>query len=65
MKAGPQRQCRQTAKLVKRAQRVMRDSRELLEQREVQLRQPEQFLQSAANREIRGRMGIERADANS
>ena len=41
------------AMLVKRAERVMRDSRKLLEQRE-------QFLQSAAHRKIRGRMGIER-----
>jgi len=33
--------------LIERAQRVMRESRRLLEQREVQLKQLEQLLQSA------------------
>ena len=33
--------------LIERAQRVMRESRKLLEQREVQLKQLEQLLQSA------------------
>ena len=60
MKGQLQRLRRETAKALERAQRVMRDTRELLEQREVQLKQVEQFLQSAAHREIRGRMEIER-----
>jgi len=39
MKAGPQSRCRQTATLVEKAQRVMRESRKLLEEREAQLKQ--------------------------
>jgi hypothetical protein len=44
MKAGPQSRRRQTATLVEQAQRVMRESRKLLEQRQAQLKQREQFL---------------------
>ena len=42
--------------LVERAQRVMRESRKLLEQREVQLKQQEQFLEQHATiaREVLG-----------
>jgi hypothetical protein len=53
MKARPQRQ-RQTAMLVKRAERVTREARKLLEQRELQLKQLELLLQSGAHKEIRG-----------
>jgi len=49
MKAGPQRQWRETAALIDRAQRVLRDSRNLLEQREAQLKQLEQFLEQNPN----------------
>jgi len=55
MKAQLQRQRRQTAMLVERAQSVMRESRRLLEQREMQLKQVEHFLLSAVHREIGGR----------
>jgi hypothetical protein len=48
MKAGPQRQRRQTAMLIEQAQRAMRESRKLLEQREAQLKQQEQFLEQHA-----------------
>jgi hypothetical protein len=48
MKARPQRQRRETAMLVERAQRLMCESRKLLEQREAQLRQQEQFLEQHA-----------------
>jgi hypothetical protein len=37
-------QGRETATLIERVRRVLREPRELLEQREVQLKQPEQFL---------------------
>jgi hypothetical protein len=43
--------------LIERAQHVMRESRRLLEQREMQLKQLEHFLLSAVHREIRGRKG--------
>jgi hypothetical protein len=57
MKAQPQRPRPQTAILIKRAQRAMHESRKLLEEREVQLKQSEYLLQSAAHKEIRGRKG--------
>jgi len=41
--------------LIERARRVMRESRRLLEQREMQLKQLEHFLLSAVHKEIRGR----------
>jgi hypothetical protein len=55
MGARQQRQWRQTAMLIKRAQRVMHESRKLLEQREMQLKQLEHFNLSAVHRGIRGR----------
>src|SRR5262249_884535 len=54
MKGRLQHQRHKTAMLIKRPQRVMRESRNLLEQREVQLEQLEPILQSAADRGIRG-----------
>jgi hypothetical protein len=45
MKARLQPLVRETAIVVERAQRVMRESRKLLEQRENQLKQMEQFLE--------------------
>jgi hypothetical protein len=59
MKTRLQRSGQQTAMLVKRAERVMREPRKLREQREMQLRQMEQVLQSAAHTcdEIRGQIG--------
>ena len=48
MKARPQRQRREIAMLVERAQHLMRESRKLLEQREAQLKQQEQFLEQHA-----------------
>ena len=44
MKAQPLRRQREAAMLVERAQRVLFESRELLEQREAQLKQREEFL---------------------
>jgi hypothetical protein len=46
MKAWRQRQRRQTAMLVEQAQRVMRESRKLLEQREAQLKRRSSFLKN-------------------
>ena len=44
MKARPQRGRRETAALIERAQRVLGESRRLLEQREVQLEELAQLL---------------------
>ena len=44
----PQRQRQETTMLVERAQRLMCEFRKLLEQREAQLRQQEQFLEQHA-----------------
>ena len=57
MKTQPQRRGGETAMLLERAQRVMHESRKLLEQRELQLKQLDHLLQSAVDREIRGRKG--------
>ena len=54
MKAWPQRRRRETAILVQQAQRVLGESRKLLEQREMQLRQQEQFVEQRAT--IAGKM---------
>jgi hypothetical protein len=62
MKARPQRRRQQTTMSLKRAQRVMGESRKLLEQREMQLRRLEQFLQSADLKEKQA--GEMRADEN-
>ena len=48
MKARPQRRRRETAMLVEQAERVLCESRELLEQRVAQLKQQEQFLEQRA-----------------
>jgi hypothetical protein len=48
MKARLQRRRRETAMLVERAQGVLRESRKLLQQREVQLKQLEQFFEERA-----------------
>jgi hypothetical protein len=48
MKAWPQRRRRETAILVQQAQRVLGESRKLLEQREMQLRQREEFVEQRA-----------------
>ena len=48
MKARLQCQRLETATLVEQAQRVMRESRKLLEEREAQLKQQEQFLEQHA-----------------
>jgi hypothetical protein len=48
MKAPPQPRQRETAMLVEQAQRVLCESRKLLEQREAQLEQQEQFLEQRA-----------------
>ena len=45
MKARPQRRRRETGTLVEQAERVLCESRKLLEQREAQLEQLEQFLE--------------------
>ena len=45
MKAQPQRRWRETAMLVERAEHLMCESRKLLEQRQAQLKQQEQFLE--------------------
>jgi len=48
MKARLQRERLETARLVERARRLMCESRKLLEQRQAQLRQQEQFLEQHA-----------------
>src|SRR5262249_23137041 len=48
MKARPQCRGRETAILVERAQRVLCEFRKLLEQREMQLEQQEQFVEQRA-----------------
>jgi hypothetical protein len=48
MKAWPQRRRRETAILVQQVQRVLGESKKLLEQREMQLRQQEQFVEQRA-----------------
>jgi hypothetical protein len=45
MKPPLQRRRRETAMLVEKAQRVLCESRKLLEQREVQLRHQEEFIE--------------------
>jgi len=47
MEARPERGRRETAVLVERAQRVICESRKLLEQREAQLKHMERFIVSA------------------
>jgi hypothetical protein len=48
MKAWPRRRRRETAILAQQAQRVLGESRKLLEQREMQLRQQEEFVEQRA-----------------
>jgi hypothetical protein len=45
MKAEPQRGAQETAALMERAERVMREAKTLLQERELQLRNLEQFLE--------------------